>query len=269
MIRLGHIVYSNCYPVHARLLETEAAADVTLVRGTPAELNRALEAGDIDVAPCSSIEFARHADRYHVLGGLAIASTGPVESIILESAVPLEMLDGRTVAVPTASATSVVLLRALLETQRGIRARFEWFDQKTEPDPIDTGTAAALRIGDVALRRSPPAGRFVLDLGQAWSEWTRLPFVYAIWQTRLPPDDPELRRLHETLFESLDWFEHEIDRLAQRRAAEFGLAPDRLARYWQALQYRLDPAATRGLLHFFELAAALGEAPPIRSIAFV
>src|SRR5207237_497623 len=42
---------------------------------------------------------------------------------------------------------------------------------------------AALVIGDPALAL---AGRFshVLDLGQAWFEWTGLPFVFAAWGAR-------------------------------------------------------------------------------------
>lgn len=266
-MRLGHIVYSNCYPVHARLLETGEPACVTLIDGTPAELNRALDAGAIDVAPCSSIEFARHADRYRVLDGLAIASNGPVESILLESTVPLPALDGCDVAVPGASATSVVLLRVLLETRLGVRPRLHWFDQASAVDPIDEGAAAVLRIGDVALRRVPPAGRHMYDLGHEWKAWTGLPFVFAVWQTRLGEEaDAELMMLHRALHGSLAWFEARIDELAARRAADFGIAPARLATYWRALHYRLDADATRGLLHFYALAAELGEAPAVRRL---
>src|SRR5688500_15274661 len=113
MIRLGHIEYSNCFPLHAELLE-QGSPQVELVRGVPTELNRALEAGAIDVAPASSIEYARHADRYRVLPEFVIGSRGPVHSILLESTRPIEELIDTRVAIPTASATSVVLLKILL-----------------------------------------------------------------------------------------------------------------------------------------------------------
>lgn len=270
MIRLGNIIYSNCYPVHARLLEERGAADIVLVDGTPAELNRALATDAIDVAPCSSIEFARHVERYRVLPGPAIVSDGPVQSILLETTVAPEALEGRTVAVPSASATSVVLLRILLETRLGVRARFRWFDQAGGADPVAEEAAAALRIGDVALRRETPAGREVIDLGQEWAVWTGLPFVFAIWQTRLGPGrDAELARLAATLDGSLAWFGERIDELATRRAADFGISAERLSSYWQSLRYRLDERATRGLLHFYGLAAALGEAPPVDDLTRV
>lgn len=263
MIRLGHILYSNCYPVHARLLEEGPPADVSVVPGVPAELNAALAEGRIDVAPCSSIEFARHAGRYRILDGFAIASDGPVASILLESGRSPDELDGADVAVPTASATSVVLLRILLERRWGVRPVLRWYDQATADDPLPAGAAAALRIGDIALRREPPPGRRVIDLGAAWTEWTGLPFVFAVWQTTLGADrDEELNRLRERLCDSREWFGRHLDSLAVRRAPTFGLSPARLANYWRSLRYTLDPRATDGLLQFFSLATELGEAPP-------
>src|SRR5687768_4602767 len=128
MLRIGHIDYSNCIPVHAALLH-EPPPGVEVVHGTPAELNRALAAGQIDVAPCSSIEFALHAEEYRLLPGLVIGSNGPVKSILLEITRDFSNLSGAPVAVPTASATSVVLLRILLQIRFGVQPRFEWFDQ--------------------------------------------------------------------------------------------------------------------------------------------
>src|SRR5690606_33610897 len=159
MLRLGHIQYSSCVPVHALLLGRGVPAGIELRAGVPAVLNAELRAGQVDVAPCSSIEFARQADRYRLLPGLVIGSAGPVQSILLEGAAALEDLDGREVALPTASATSVVLLRILLELRLGVRPHYRWFDQSEEADPVGAGAAAALWIGDHAMRRAERSGR--------------------------------------------------------------------------------------------------------------
>jgi chorismate dehydratase len=265
MIRLGHIDYSNCVPVHALLLE-KGADGIELVRDVPSALNAALAAGRIDVAPCSSIEYARHASEYSIMPGLAIGSEGPVQSILLESAVPLDQLDGATIAIPTASATSVVLLRALLEIRHGIHPLYEWFDQTDDDDPIAHGAAAALRIGDIALRRGTPAGRDATDLGAQWSSWTGLPFAFAVWQVRRDADSTETRKLARLLHESVAWFRTHDRDLAERYAPAFGLPSDRLLRYWHSLRFDLDPSMRKGLLHFYELAARLGEAPPINTL---
>jgi chorismate dehydratase len=262
MIRLGHIDYSNCVPVHALLLE-QGARDVQLVRDVPSRLNEALATGAIDVAPCSSIEYARHTGEYVILPGHAIGSAGAVQSILLESAVPLEQLDGAVIAVPTASATSVVLLRALLELRAGVYPRYEWFDQAAGSDPVADGAAAALRIGDSALARVVPPGSTVLDLGAAWWSWTGLPFAFAVWQVRRDADPSEVRRLARLLNESHTWFNEHAEQLAIRYAPRFGLASDRLLRYWHSLRFDLDPSMQQGLLHFYGLAAELGEAPRI------
>ena len=92
MIRLGRIGYVNMAPVFFRL-----EAEVEEVVGVPTELNRRLLAGEIDVAPISSIEYARNADRLRLLPRLCVSSEGAVDSIQLVSRTPLEQV--RSVAV--------------------------------------------------------------------------------------------------------------------------------------------------------------------------
>jgi chorismate dehydratase len=274
MIRLGHIDYSNCIPVHALLLEAPPA-DVRLVRDIPSALNRALAAGEIDAAPCSSIEYARHAADYRILPLHAIGSAGAVRSILLETSIAPHDLDGRVVAVPTASATSVVLLRILLETRLGVRPRLHWYEQGPDTDPGATGAtggvgaAAVLRIGDVALRRAAAPGRAVYDLGTEWTSWTGLPFAFAVWQVRRGMDRAAVRRLAGLLAESRQWFAANRQRLAARHAPVYGLAPERLLEYWASLRFDLDADMQRGLLHFYRLAAELGEAPETTTLDIV
>src|SRR5438046_10749244 len=102
MVRLGRISYGNMAPVFYRL-----DAEVEEVQGVPTELNARLLAGELDVAPISSIEYGRNADRLRLLPRLCVGSEGAVDSIQLVSRKPLEQV--RTVAVTPASATSVVL----------------------------------------------------------------------------------------------------------------------------------------------------------------
>lgn len=260
MLRLGHIEYSNCVPVHALLLE-RPTPDLELVSDVPSRLNADLAAGRIAAAPCSSIEYARHAAEYRILPGLAIGSFGPVQSILLETRVPLGQLHGRTVAVPTASATSVVLLRALLELRLGVVPHYRWFEQSDPAALSDGGADAALRIGDVALTHVPATGRAVVDLGAEWTAWTGLPFAFAVWQVRRDVDEADVRRLIDLLHESRAWFGHHAGELAHRHAARFGMPAARLLDYWSSLRYELDAPMRQGLLHFFELASRLGAAP--------
>ena len=76
MIRLGRIAYVNMAPVFYRV-----EAEYKEVAGVPTALNDALLGGDCDLAPISSIEYARHADRLRILPRLCVSSQGAVALI--------------------------------------------------------------------------------------------------------------------------------------------------------------------------------------------
>ncbi len=267
-LRLGHITYSNCFPVHARLLDHPQPGDPVLVEGIPSVLNGLLERGEIDVAPCSSIEFARHADRYRILPDLVIGCRGPVRSILLISSYSPEDLDGRTVAIPTASATSVVLLKILCRIRWKVAPRWVWFDQALE-DPFARGADAALFIGDVALRPALHADRQVrLDLGQEWWEQTGLPFAFAVWQAGRGARE-ELHTLHTRLVESRQYGLEHLGVLAGKYATEFGLPAPLLEQYWRDLRYELDEEMVEGLRIFYQCAADAGELPEAPGLRFI
>jgi chorismate dehydratase len=266
-LRLGHILYSNCFPVHARLMDCGAPGWIDVVEGVPGRLNGLLERGEIDVAPCSSIEFARNAGRYRVLPDLVIGSRGPVRSIVFATTRPPEQLDGALVAMPTASATSVVLLKVLLRLRWGVQPRFRWFDQASE-DPFAAGADAALFIGDVALRADLyPHVPIRFDLGAEWWAHTGLPFAFAVWQAGRGSDGA-LRRLHAELLESREYGLRNRSDLAMRWAEHFGFDADFLDSYWACLSYELDDSMLRGLTTFYRLAAEIGEIPEAPSLHF-
>jgi chorismate dehydratase len=252
------------------LLEGDLPPGIELRRGIPSELNHELATGSVAVAPSSSIEYARHADRYRLLPDLGIGSRGEVASILLETDRPLAALDGLEIALPTASATSVVLLRILLEHRFGVMPHYRWFDQAAGGDPVRDGAAAALWIGDIALRRGEARPGGFVDLGAEWTAWTGLPFVYAVWQVAAGPEsDARLRELHRLLLESRAYYEANAERLAARFAPDHGLTSAQLIRYWQRLDFTLGPESQSGLLHFYRLAAELGEAPPVTELRWL
>jgi chorismate dehydratase len=267
-LRLGHITYSNCFPVHARLLDRPQPGDPVLVEGVPSLLNRLLERGEVDVAPCSSIEYARHADRYRILPELVIGCRGPVRSILLLSSHAPEELDGRTVALPTASAASVVLLKILFRIRWKVAPRWVWFDQAVE-DPFARGADAALFIGDVALRPGLYPDRQVrLDLGQEWWEQTGLPFAFAVWQASGGTSE-ELRELHSRLFESRRYGAEHLGMLAERYAPKLELPAPLLEQYWRDLRFELDEEMLKGLHVFYQCAEEIGELSQAPALRFV
>lgn len=259
-LRLGDITYSNCFPVHARLLDDPRPTDPGLVRGVPSHLNRLLKEGAIDVAPSSSIEFARNSDRYRILPDLVIGSRGPVRSILFRSHVHPTKLEGQRVALPSASATSVVLLKILLHRHWQVTPQYFWFDQ-SQDDPFAQGAKAALYIGDVALRleddRTMP---FRFDLGEVWYQATGLPFAFAVWQAS-GGSSHALEELQALLIESRQYFDEHQTRLAADFSGHYDLPGPLLDDYWGGLTYVLDEEMVEGLRTYYRFAAELGELP--------
>lgn len=267
-LQLGNIIYSNCFPVHARLLDRPSPGDPVLVEGIPSRLNGMLDRGEIEVAPCSSIEYARHADRYRILPDLVIGSRGPVQSILFLSDLPPTELNGARVAIPTASATSVVLLKILLRIRWGVTPETFWFDQARE-DPFERGARAALFIGDVALRPGLfPDLPHRFDLGREWFDETGLPFAFAVWQAN-SRDTEALRDLHALLVDSRAYGLEHRAALAVRHSERYGLPAEILDPYWGTLSFELDAAMEEGLRTFYRHAAAIGELPEAPELAWV
>src|SRR4051812_21357969 len=77
-IRLGRIPDAHMGPRFFRV-----DAEFEEVVGVPTELNRLVVAGEIDIAPISSIEYARNADTLRLLPRLCVSSEGAVDSIQL------------------------------------------------------------------------------------------------------------------------------------------------------------------------------------------
>ena len=246
MVRLGRISYVNMAPVFFRL-----EADVQEVAGVPTELNRALLAGELDVAPISSIEWARNADRLRLLPRLCVSSEGAVDSIQLVSRLPLEAV--RTVAVTPESATSVVLIKVLLPEAQHV--------------PLGEEADARLLIGDAALKSAFEDPTPHHDLGRLWLERTGLPMVFAVWAAPEPLAEG-LAELEEALVRSVRLARAEPEQLAHEASELYGYPAGFLARYFEKLRYRFGPRERAGLFTFLEMARDAGELDEVPELRF-
>jgi chorismate dehydratase len=246
-MRLGRIAYANMAPVFYRV-----ELEVDEVAGVPTELNRAVLAGEIDVAPISSIEYARHAGRLRLLPRLCVSSEGAVDSIQLVSSLPLDAV--RTIAVTPESATSVVLTKVLLPDATHV--------------PLGDGADAKLLIGDAALQSAFEDPTPHHDLGRLWLERTGLPMVFAVWAAR-EPAPAGLIELEDALVASLRRARAEPERLAREASARYGYPPGFLARYFEKLRYTFGPRERAGLMTFLELARDVGELDEVPELRFV
>ena len=230
-------------------LEDDGLEQIT---GVPTELNRMLVDGELDVAPISSIEYARNADTLRLLPRLCVSTEGAVDSIQLITRKPLEQV--RSVAVTPESATSVVLTRVLLG--------------EVDLVPLNEPADAKMLIGDDALRSAFDDPTPHYDLGRLWQERTGLPMVYAVWACR-DGNEEALERLERAHLRSLAVSRAEPEALARRASAEYGWPAGFLARYFEKLRYHFGPRERAGLMTFLELARDVGELDEVPELRFV
>ncbi len=265
-LRLGDIQFLNSWPVTYALwrgkLGRSFGESIRLVSGVPAELNRKLLTGELDAGAVSSMAYLRHAQELVPVPGLCIRSDSGVASVLLISRFPMEELAGRTLGVSNQGATTPVLLKLLLRRRR-LNASLE-ISSLRYPEILEEYPAALL-IGDEALKASRETQElYRWDLGKGWTDWTGLPFVYALWVVRrsLAQADPAvLDQVRQALEESLAWGKSHQRELVIRMQEQFPWEGKFLRDYLDRLSYDLDGKAWRGLRRFALEAQKIGELP--------
>jgi chorismate dehydratase len=255
VVRLGAVSYLNSEP-HVHGLEGDPG--FRLEREVPSRVARRLSAGEVDLGLVPSIEYAF--GDYAIVPGAAVGSRGPVRSVCLFHHGPLERV--RRVALDTSSRTSAALVKILLRERLGRDPQYV----PMGPGLVDMLAVAdaALLIGDPALDQEGEVCR--LDLGEAWTRLTGLPFVFAFWAGRAGAVSGNgVRRLQAALSAG----QGALPEIALRYAAG---DPARAAKYEAYLRenivYRLDEDEQAGLREFFRRAHALSLIPAVPELRF-
>ncbi len=240
--RVGSVGYLNAVPLTRGLEEQVQFMP-------PSQLAEKLQRNELDAGLVSVTEVL-FSDRYDVLDGIAIASLGEVQSVFLAHKQPLENI--REIFCDPASLTSVNLLKVLL-AERGLKPEFKPLtDYKSAPLQENV-----LLIGDQAIEfLRAPHEQTIWDLGQAWFELTKLPFVYAVWALRRGMENSDLpRKLREAKSFGLDTLDHII---ASRPEFDRDFRQDYFT--WH-IQYHMGADEKRGLAKFIELLRKHGFGP--------
>ncbi|MFH0985758.1 MAG: menaquinone biosynthesis protein [Candidatus Omnitrophota bacterium] len=274
-LRVGKIQYLNCLPFFFGLTEMLQAkgvgTDVSFFESYPVEINQALERGEIDAAPVSSLEYLQRQKNYLLLPDLAIGTRLFARSVLLLSKKKIERLDHAVIALSRESLSSAGLVRILLEKKYHHQNTFEVTDQ--DPEVMLQKYPAALVIGDQALFCQSKELIYKYDLGELWHSWTGKPFVFALWAVRrdFATRAPELLKtflqvLKENLLKNLADPEDLL-----KRALGIAHSDKRFCQllgYLVNLQYMLEADMKEGVMRFFELAHEQGLAPAPQPLQF-
>ncbi len=183
-IKVTAVSYLNTKPLLYGILKSPIAGQIDLELDIPSVCAAKLKDGraDLGLVPVAIIPELRQP---WIISDYCIGAEGSVRTVCIYADRPIEQLD--TIILDHHSRTSVQLTKYLLANhwrQNPVLVNgYEGYEQELG------GKTGGLVIGDRAIEienRFP----FSYDLGEAWTQHTGLPFVFAAWVSTKPlPDD--------------------------------------------------------------------------------
>ncbi len=135
----------------------------------------------------------------HIVSDYCIGSVRKVKTVCLFSETPIGEI--KEIYLDYHSKTSVELIKILLANHWKIAPKLINAEVGFE-DKIK-GTSAALVIGDRAIALHAKF-TYCYDLGEAWNDYSGLPFVYAAWVSNQPLDDEFLELFNQALSKGIE-----------------------------------------------------------------
>lgn len=184
-IKLGAVSYLNTKPLLYGIKHHPVFQQIELIEDYPSHIAQLLIDGKIDLGLIPVAVIPR-LEEYHILTDYCIGANGEVASVCIFSQVPMHEIE--RVFLDYQSKTSVNLAKILLNDYW--KKNVEFIDATGEDfrDQIKDTTAGVI-IGDRALKQRQTS-KYIYDLGEAWKNYTGLPFVFAGWisNKKLPRD---------------------------------------------------------------------------------
>jgi len=231
---IGKIPYLNSVPFY----EYFEKRQFHLMPVTPRRMGVLSREGKIDAGLFSLADFLAQRDVLEPLN-YGIATRDQVKSVMLFSNHGWRDLDGKTIGVTDDTATSVLLLKVLLEKKYGIHAALKRLHSGVNNlHQYD----AVLLIGDDALRHNKvglDGFELVYDLALEWYEWQKLPFVFALWAVRKSLEAGRRTELEELIAHALEKGELDYESVGTLHARRIGLTSRESAEYLAGFNYRL------------------------------
>lgn len=259
-IRIGEINYTNVWPVFHHFHPEQFDFFVETTLQVPATLNRAMRDGRIDLGPISSFAYGESADRYDVFPDLSVSSLGAVKSILLFLKKPLQDVLNGTIALTNTSATSVNLLKIIIEKFYGGKPNYMVMEPSL-PEMMEVADAALL-IGDHAIRAdwSHPSYE-IIDLGERWNHFTGAWMTFAVWAVSRAATEKhpqEIAAILDAFHKSKRQAAVDMEPLVRKACIQIGGTPTYWREYFSGLCHDFGPEQQQGLSLYFQYCKELG-----------
>lgn len=133
--------------------------------------------GEIGLVPVAALS---HLNHYEIISDFCLGCDGPVSSVCIFSEIPLAECD--ILLLDYQSRTSSAMARYF--QNKYWNYNLEFVDGEEGYESNIRGRTAGLVIGDRCFALKDRYNH-ILDLGQAWKEKENLPFVFAVWVSKI------------------------------------------------------------------------------------
>lgn len=240
-LRVTAVSYLNTKPFIYGIFRSELSEFIDLSLDIPSVCAQKLASGEADLS-LAPVAIIPDLPESYLVSDFCIGATGPVKTVCLFSERPVNEI--KRLYLDFHSKTSATLVPLLCREYWGIQPEFvpatEGFERRIG------GDTAGLIIGDRAIGRERDFP-FVYDIGEAWINWTGLPFVFAAWVSRHPLDPEFVGRFNTALQFGIS----RIPELTKIIPAIPGF--DIEAYFRKNISYDLDLAKWNGLQRFLTL----------------
>jgi chorismate dehydratase len=262
-LQLCEINYTNVWPITHYFPSEHYRKELDIIRSVPSELNKGMLQGTFDLGPISSFAYGASYKHYVLLPDLSVSALGPVRSILLFYRDNLETLKNGRISLTKTSATSVNLLKIIIEKFYGGKPTYH-FAEPVLHDMMEHNEAALL-IGDDAIRASwEERGYRVLDLGKEWTRLTGHSMTFAVWAVRREAADRHhdlIARIHQDYLNSKRKAKLDPDGVISAAVERLGGSYAYWDEYFGGLSHDLGPVQCAGLQLYYEYAAELSLLP--------
>ena len=192
-IKATAVSYLNTKPLLYGLIKSGLDKDIELQLDIPSGCAGKLANGEVDLG-LVPVAIIPEIPSPTIISDYCIGSVGSVKSVCIFASCPLEKITH--LYLDYHSRTSVELVQVLFREHWKLQPQFipaaPGFKDHIE------GTTGALIIGDRAMEL---AGKYeyVYDLGEAWTAYSGLPFVFAAWVANKPLDDLFIKKFNAAL----------------------------------------------------------------------
>ena len=250
---IGRVSFINCEPLFHGLDDAWK-----VLPAPPSWLTGHLLRKDCILAPIPAADYAKNSDKLVLVPDLSISSKGEVGSVLLFGNVDMEKMS--TIALPSDSATSVTLLRYLID-KRGLSP--EYVEMGPDLEGMLVECDGCLLIGDRALESAKEHPSLVkLDLGLEWKNVSGHPMVFGVFAARKDSDMTHVKSAYDALLERLTEFENNPGvrkEVIQVSCVKSSQKSERLERYFGEVINRIDSEDFVGLESFLKSACNMAD----------